>query len=124
METDARQFLTSLLSNRWFQSVLWVCGGYLWLSSVFSKPPTTNSSPRPTLTLQKTQIDGQRRLAWIDGQKVQTGQVLKTSQGVYRVQKIEPGTALLSQGGQRLRLKLPQSETFENGQTLSSIAGW
>ncbi|MCA9067923.1 MAG: hypothetical protein KDA84_03320 [Planctomycetaceae bacterium] len=123
METDRHLPLTAFLHNRWFQGVLWICGGCLWLGA-FSKSPRADFTPESFPKLQQTQIDGPNRFAWIDGQKVQTGQLLRIRHGVYRVKRIDPGVVVLSQGNRRIKLELPKPGSFEKSTFPSSVAGW
>lgn len=117
------RFLEVLIWNRLVQCVLWIGGGGLWLISLPSILPPSDSL-NPPLSLEQTQIDGHTRFAWIDGQKVQTGQLLQVGQSVYRVQEIEPGAAMLRQGGRSFQLELPKPGSVAKGQPRTSEAGW
>ncbi len=99
---------SSLIQNLWVQRLAWVLGGCLWMfgiSPLMKTLPTKGVTPKPRL--QSTAVVGGQRMALIDGRQVVCGQELVTESGVFVVQSIEPGRAMLRRGSWRVALELP-----------------
>ncbi len=100
------EHVLDLLDSSRLRRLVWVCGGVLWLIGLgtFWTAPGF-SEPSAKLLLESTVIGGDS-FAVINGTAVRVGEPIATDAGIFRVESIEPGRAVLRKGPVRWKLEL------------------